>query len=88
MAAEIPIACSLPDAELRKREATLLAQFKSAAMRQKASTQAVSAAGVSSAAVASAIRWFFPRFLLTLGPWPNRILTTMTIGYQSNSFLR
>jgi hypothetical protein len=30
VAAEIPIACSLPDAELRKREATLLAQFKSA----------------------------------------------------------
>jgi hypothetical protein len=25
-----PVACSLPDAELRKREATLLAQFRSA----------------------------------------------------------
>jgi hypothetical protein len=30
MAADIPIACCLSDAELRRREATLLAQFKSA----------------------------------------------------------
>jgi hypothetical protein len=30
MADEIPVACCLSDEELRKREATLLAQFKSA----------------------------------------------------------
>jgi len=30
MADEIPIACCLSDEELRRREATLLAQFKSA----------------------------------------------------------
>lgn len=68
--------------------AKLLVQFKSAAMRHKPSTHAVNAAGVSNAATASAARWFFPRLLLTLGPLPNRILTTMTIGYQSTSFLR
>lgn len=27
---DIPVACCLPDAEFREREATLLAQFKSA----------------------------------------------------------
>jgi len=68
--------------------AKLLVQFKSAAMRHKPSTQAVNAAGVSKAATARAARWFFPRFLVTLGPLPKRILTTMTIGYQFTSFLR
>ena len=29
---DIPVACSLPDAELREREATLFAEFKSAVL--------------------------------------------------------
>jgi hypothetical protein len=59
--------------------AKLLAQFRSAAMRHNASTAAMAAAGVRSAATARAIRRLLRRFLATLEPLVNRILTRMAL---------
>jgi len=78
--------------------AKLPVQLRSDAMRQRARTAAHSAAGGNSAATSRAIRLFFPRLLLTIGPLRKRMRTTMKTGirvsrqrthrYQSINFLR
>jgi len=57
--------------------ANLPVQFRSAAMRHKASTDARNAAGVNKADTASATRLFLRRALPTRNPLPKRILTNM-----------
>src|ERR1019366_8472551 len=62
-----------------------LAQFMSAANRHNPSAAASAAAGVSNAATTRAMRWFVLRRVV-LERLTNRILTRMTLCYQSINF--